>query len=110
MERETFVGNAPTLETERLVLRPLSEADVDALHRVSNEPLVRRYPWDNEQVSRADIEEVVAAGANEPNTISLRVIEKLGMRPAGGISPSQPGVAFFALDRDHFLARDGRLL
>jgi RimJ/RimL family protein N-acetyltransferase len=49
-------GNNPTLETGRLLLRPLSEADVDALRRISNEPLVRHYLWDDEPVSREDRE------------------------------------------------------
>lgn len=54
------VTTCPTLETERLVLRPLSAADVNALHSVSNEPLVRRYLWDDQPVSRARIEKLVA--------------------------------------------------
>ena len=48
---------APTLTTGRLTLRPLSSGDVDALYRISDEPLVRRYLWDNAPVSRADVEE-----------------------------------------------------
>ena len=43
---------APTLTTGRLTLHPLSSGDVDALYRISDEPLVRRYLWD-------DVEEVV---------------------------------------------------
>jgi RimJ/RimL family protein N-acetyltransferase len=50
---------APTLTTGRLTLRPLSSGDVDALYRISDKPLVRRYLWDNAPVSRADVEEVV---------------------------------------------------
>lgn len=53
-------ANAPTLKTHRLVLRPLSPDDADALRRISNEPPVRRYLWDNEPVSRAVIEAVIA--------------------------------------------------
>lgn len=177
---ETFASNLPTLETERLLLRPLSGGDVDAPHRISNEPLVRRYLWDDEPVSKAKIEEVVAqstrmfseeglglfgvrlrsaeepvgfcgflrlegmeeaklgcellpglwgqgiateaaraclrhafkevglnraiAGADEPNIASLRVIEKLGMRPAGNINPSVPEAPYYVLYRREFFA------
>jgi [ribosomal protein S5]-alanine N-acetyltransferase len=49
----------PTLETERLVLRPLSVDDAPAIHRISNEPRVRRYLWDDEPVPSAQIQAVV---------------------------------------------------
>ncbi|MBA3423469.1 MAG: GNAT family N-acetyltransferase [Rubrobacteraceae bacterium] len=53
--------------------------------------------------TRTNLERVVA-GADAPNIASLRVIEKLGMKPVGEISPGQPGVPFFALNRDDFHA------
>jgi len=40
------------LETERLILRPWSLDDVDALHQVWTDPLVRRYLWDDDVISR----------------------------------------------------------
>jgi RimJ/RimL family protein N-acetyltransferase len=43
MNHTTPASNTPTLETERLVLQPLVEADLEHLHRISNDPLVRRY-------------------------------------------------------------------
>lgn len=61
----------PVLETERLVLRPLSATDVEALYRISNEPAVRRYLWDDGPVSRATIEEVV--------TQSVRLFSEEGL-------------------------------
>jgi RimJ/RimL family protein N-acetyltransferase len=48
------------LQTERLLLRPLVEADVDALHAFWNDPAVRRYLWDDKPVSTAKVREVVA--------------------------------------------------
>ena len=48
-----------TLATERLRLRPLVHADVPALHRFYNDPEVRRYLWDNQQVSTEQVTEVV---------------------------------------------------
>jgi ribosomal-protein-alanine N-acetyltransferase len=41
--------------------------------------------------------ERVIAGADAPNTASLRVIEKLGMEYLGNINPSAPEVPYFAL-------------
>jgi len=171
----------PVIETERLALRPLSEGDLDALYRISNDPLVRRYLWDDEPVSRAKIGEVitesmrsfveeglgifglrpcgedtlvgfcgflrlpgmeevelgyeltpelwgrglateaaraclrfafetrglerVVAGADAPNTASLRVLEKLGMKPVGNVNPTYPEAPYYALYREEFLAR-----
>lgn len=178
MPREKI--KTPTLETERLVLRPLDETDADALHRISNEPPVRRYLWDDEPVSKATIDGVVSrsvrmfldeclglfggrlrgnealagfrgfvrlgsmdevklaygispglwgrglateaawaclryaftrtvlervsAGADAPNIASLRVIEKLGMRPIGHINPDAPDEPYYALSRASFRA------
>jgi [ribosomal protein S5]-alanine N-acetyltransferase len=170
------VRDAPALETARLVLRPLAETELDAVHRVSNDPQVRRYLWDDQPVSRAAVEgvisrsleafaeggfglfgvrlrdgdgelvgycgllhlgvtervellyallpdwwgrglateaaraclrfafeeaglESVVAGTDPPNSASLRVIEKLGMRPVGELLP---GVPYFELKREDF--------
>jgi len=168
------------LETERLLLRPLSADEAGSLHRISNEPNVRLYLWDNELVSEATIKGLIAqsdcmfatekigvfgiwmrgiedvlgfcgfvrlggmeeselwyeltqkvwgrgiateaawacvryafeevgmerviAGADAPNTASLRVIEKLGMKYLGNINPSAPEEPYFALYREHFFA------
>jgi RimJ/RimL family protein N-acetyltransferase len=43
MSSKVPAGNKPMLETERLVLRPLSADEVDSLHRISNEPNVRLH-------------------------------------------------------------------
>jgi RimJ/RimL family protein N-acetyltransferase len=53
------------LETERLALHPLSEADLDALHRISNEPLVRLYLWDDVPVSMVQIEGILEQSVRE---------------------------------------------
>ena len=52
MSHRIPAGNTSTLETERLILRALSADDVDPLHRISNEPLVRLYLWDDQPVSQ----------------------------------------------------------
>lgn len=59
MSQEIPQDDVPMLMTERLVLRPLTQADLGALHRVSNEPLVRRYLWDDEPVSEAEIRDLI---------------------------------------------------
>ena len=46
--------------TDRLLLRPLSRTDAKALHRISNEPPVRRFLWDDEPVSEAAFLDIVA--------------------------------------------------
>jgi len=51
---------APTLETDRLVLRPITTDDANALHRISNEPAVRRYLWDDEPVQKATIQDIIS--------------------------------------------------
>jgi ribosomal-protein-alanine N-acetyltransferase len=180
MNHATSASNAPTLETERLLLRPLVKADLDDLHRISNEPLVHRYLWDEEPVSKDMIEKVIVqsarmfseegldlfgiclrsseelvgfcgfarwegmeeveltyellpelwgrglvteaaraclryaieevrlprviAGADASNVASLRVIEKLGMKPTGNLNPHAPDVPYYVLYRKNFSA------
>jgi len=48
-----------TLATERLRLRPLVHDDIPALHRFYNDPEVRRYLWDNEQISTDTVTEII---------------------------------------------------
>lgn len=51
----------PELSTQRLVLRPISPSDVDALHSFWTDPSVRKYLWDNEVISREKVVEIVRA-------------------------------------------------
>jgi ribosomal-protein-alanine N-acetyltransferase len=180
MNYEGSAVDKPMLETERLVLRPVSADEVGSLHRISNELNVRLYLWDDELVSEATGKSLIAqsdrmfskerigvfgmrmrgredllgfcgfvrlegmeqselwyeltqkvygrglateaaracvhyafedvgmecviAGADAPNTASLRVIEKLGMNYLGNINPSAPREPYFALYREGFFA------
>lgn len=173
-------NESPTLHTERLDLRPLATTDLGALHRISNEPNVRLYLWDDGPVAEATIGDLIArsvrmfseegigcfgvrmrgseellgfcgfvrfdgmeepelgyeltsevwgrglateasraclryafegaglgrviAGADPPNAASLRVIEKLGMKPLGNINPNAPNEPYHALYREDFFA------
>jgi RimJ/RimL family protein N-acetyltransferase len=54
-------------------------------------------------LEEAGMERVIAC-ADTPNTASLRVIEKLGMRHLGNINPSAPEVPYFALYKEDFFA------
>ncbi len=40
------------IETARLHLRPVTEADVDELHALWSSPEVRKYLWDDEVIAR----------------------------------------------------------
>ena len=180
MNYEGSAVDKPMLETERLVLRPVSADEVGSLHRISNEPNVRLYLWDDEPVSEATIKGLIAqsdrmfskekiglfgvrlrgredllgfcgfvclqgmdspelcyeltqkmwgggiateasraclryafeevgmerviAVADVPNTTSLRVIERLGMRHLGNINPSAPDEPYYAMYREDFFA------
>jgi [ribosomal protein S5]-alanine N-acetyltransferase len=184
MSHKVLVGNTPTLETERLLLRPLSADEADSLHRISNETNVRLCLWDDEPISEATIKSLIAqsdrmfpkekiglfgvrmrgredllgfcgfvrlvgmeeselwyeltqkvwgrgiatevawacvryafeevgmerviAGADAPNSTSLRVIEKLGMKYVGNINPSALEEPYFALYREDFFAAMAR--
>ena len=60
MNQGTPASYTRTLQTARLVLRPLAAPDAPVIHRISNEPAVRRYLWDDAPVTSAHIEEGVA--------------------------------------------------
>jgi [ribosomal protein S5]-alanine N-acetyltransferase len=54
-----------TLETPRLVLRPLTAADAAAVHAQWTEPDVRRYLWDDEVISLERAREVLDSSARD---------------------------------------------
>lgn len=51
----------PALETARTRLIPASADDVDVLWALFRDPIVRRYLWDDVEVERAPVAEVVAS-------------------------------------------------
>ena len=57
------------LSTERLLLRPLVDADVEALHEFWNDPAVRRYLWDNKPISTEQVRSVVADSQHNFETL-----------------------------------------
>lgn len=57
----------PTLETERLILRPWSLDDIDALHQIWTDPQVRRYLWDDEVISSQRVAAAVEDGVAAAN-------------------------------------------
>jgi RimJ/RimL family protein N-acetyltransferase len=83
MSRKVPAGNTPMLETERLLLRPLSADKVGPLHRISNEPSVRLHLWDNEQVSEATIKGLIAQSDRMFSIRENRCIRRSDARKRG---------------------------
>lgn len=50
-----------TLRTDRLALAPFAPSDRERLFTIFRDPYVRRYLWDSVLVSRATVDEVIAA-------------------------------------------------
>ena len=77
---EKPVPATPVLETERLTLRPISNDDLAATHRVFDDPAVRRYLWDDRPVSLEATASVVQASARD---FSERGVGLFGVRLRG---------------------------
>ena len=60
MDRDVSTVNEPMVETKHLFLRPVAAEDADALCRISNEPAVRRYLWDDQPVETAKIRDLIS--------------------------------------------------
>src|SRR5262249_62007705 len=48
------------IRTTRIVLRPITIADLDELHRVWTDPEMRRFIWDGVAISRDDAAQLIA--------------------------------------------------
>jgi len=81
------------LRTQRLLLRPLSPEDEEALFRLWNDPQVRRYLWDDQPVAREVVREQLALSQQD---FRERGFGLFGLFPAG-----QPGalIGFCGLRR-----------
>ncbi len=99
MTRASLLPENFLLETKCLNLVPFSLADSDQLHRLWNEPDVRKYLWDDKAVSMETVVEVIESSilgfadrgfgfctvrlkdsdADPPNQASFRLLERLGM-------------------------------
>lgn len=55
----------PRLASARLRLRPLAPSDVDAIHRLFDDPDVRRYLFDGERVPRETAAQIVATSRRQ---------------------------------------------
>ena len=53
----------PVLHTRRLILRPWTPQDVDALHGLFTAPEVRRYLWDDVIITRNLVRQLVDSHA-----------------------------------------------
>jgi ribosomal-protein-alanine N-acetyltransferase len=79
-KEETPVPATPVLETERLILRPISNDDLAATHRVFDDPAVRRYLWDDRPVSLEATASVVQTSTRD---FSERGVGLFGVRLRG---------------------------
>ena len=78
--------SAPTLTTARLFLRPCGRGDVDWLHALWTDPIVRRYLWDDVVIDRARAEKEVAESGRSfaRRGFGLWIVERRESRaPAG---------------------------
>lgn len=54
MSRDSYI-----LETARLDLRPMQRADVGAIHRIANEPGVRKFLFDDQPIAYDSVESIL---------------------------------------------------
>jgi RimJ/RimL family protein N-acetyltransferase len=90
----------PILTTPRLTLRPYSECDIDALHRIWTDPDVRRYLWDDAVISRDRAAEVVrdSMATAHSHGIGYWTVSSA----AGGPVIGDCGFHFYSLARAHW--------
>ena len=67
------------METERLKLRPFAADDLDDLHAMWTDPDVRRYLWDNRELSREDTAAIIeqSVGLQKDEGAGLWAVERL---------------------------------
>ena len=96
----------PPLTTARLALTAVTRADVDALWHIWREPDVRRYQWDDIDVTRERAAEVVEAGlVHARDGLGLWVVREsgrdaiigvAGVRPVANAAEEEAGLAGMA--------------
>jgi len=90
----------PELTTRRLVLRPVSEGDVDALWALWTEPLVRQFLWDDVVIPRERVAETAAdAMALGPRGLGLWTLRSReetdgSLVGCAGLMPVGPAATF----------------
>ena len=87
---------APTLRTPRLVLVPLEDGDLSALHVHWNAPEVARFLWDANPVPLQTVAEVIARSASTFEASgwglwSLRLAEEAPLAGVCGLAPFEHG-------------------
>ncbi|MGH6918907.1 MAG: GNAT family N-acetyltransferase [Geminicoccaceae bacterium] len=91
----------PTLTTPRLALRPATEADLDALWRLLTDPHVRRYLCDDQVLTRAEVQEMLAASiAQWPAGMGFWILRDREEKLLGciGLHPVTAGIVAHAPD------------
>ncbi len=76
----------PELRTERLLLRPYDSEDIEALHHLWTDPLVRRFLWHDRVIARAEAADVVASSLADWTRAGLGqwTLRLLGIDPLVG--------------------------
>jgi len=81
----------PPLATARLALTAVTRADVDALWHIWREPDVRRYQFDDIDVTRERAAEIVEAGlVDARDGLGLWVVRESGRDPIVGVAGLRP--------------------
>ncbi|HJU03443.1 MAG TPA: GNAT family protein [Actinomycetes bacterium] len=83
---------APTLHTARLLLTPVGEPDLPALHAHWNDPRVARWLWDAEPVSLHTVAELIARSTRtfEPSGWGLWALRPTRATPLIGVCGLSP--------------------
>jgi [ribosomal protein S5]-alanine N-acetyltransferase len=91
----------PSLATPRLALCPATDADLDALWRLLTEPEVRRYLCDDQVLSRADVQAMLAESiAQWPAGMGFWILRDRAAKLLGciGLHPVTAGIVAHAPD------------
>jgi ribosomal-protein-alanine N-acetyltransferase len=84
----------PTIQTERLTLSPATAGDLDALLALWTDPDVRRFLWDDREVSREEasevLEECVALSEDGLGLWIVRVGDEDALAGCVGLRPADP--------------------
>jgi RimJ/RimL family protein N-acetyltransferase len=84
----------PTIRTERLTLAPATDADLDALLALWTDPDVRRFLWDDREISRDEaagvLADCISASEDGLGLWTVRVGDEDALAGCVGLLPANP--------------------
>ena len=87
---------SPTIRTERLTPTPVTRGDLDALLALWRDPDVRRYLWDDQEVSRAKaariLDSAIAVSDQGVGMWTVRVGDEDALAGYAGLRPTPASV------------------